>query len=302
MQGLGLGRVGLAVAAFGLVVSGVVVATEGNTFPGPLAAYASPASVALAPAAGVSCLAAGPYRAPERGSVGLPVGLGLCPSGSMVITTPGVVLDGWDVRGGITVDAPDVVVRRSRVTGDGSSPFGIRTTERGSVRIEDTTLTGEFPEAAVVGDRWTAERVEITGVSHHGAQLGSGARLRNSVVHGLAPAAGVETHGLVLVGSDGDVLVEDNRIDRGLGQGSAVLVAPAPGGESGRDGPVVIRGNVLGGGGYTLRQAPDAAVLSEVRITSNRFQRGPGVEPLRVPSSFVLMDNTFVDGGMLPER
>jgi hypothetical protein len=298
MQGLGLGRGGLAVAAFGLLVAGVVVATEGNTFPGaPRQAYA------LAPAAAVGCAAAGPYRAPEQGSVGLPAALELCPSGPMVVTTPGAVLDGWDVRGGIVVDARDVIVRRSRITGDGAEPYGIRTTERGSVRIEDTTLTGHFPEAAIGEDRWTAERVEITGATGDGARLGSGATLRNSWLHGFDPAAGAESNALALHVPDGDVLVEDNRIEMGTGpgHGSAVLIAPSRTGDRVEGGPVVIRGNVMGGGQYTLRQVAGAGQLRDVRITGNRFRRDAAAGPLRVPSTAVLMDNTFVDGGLIPE-
>ncbi|WP_219417250.1 hypothetical protein [Pseudonocardia nigra] len=303
MKGLGggvgsaLARAALAVATCGLAVSGVVVATEGTTFPGT-----SVPTVALAPAAAVGCEASAPYRAPERGSVGVPAGLALCSSGAVVVSIPGAVIDGWDVRGGILVDAQDVVVRRSRVTGDGSTPYGIRTTASGSVRIEDTTLTGDFTEAAIVGDRWSAERVEIVGVSHDGAWLGDGSRLRNSSIHGFLPAPGAESDALVVRSTGGDVLVEDSRVDLGDGprRGSAVLLAPDEPGD--RDGPTVIRGNVLGGGRYTLYQDSSAAPMPDLRITGNRFLRGSGEGPLRVARRTALEDNTYLDGGPLPER
>jgi hypothetical protein len=292
-----LARAGLALASFGLAVSGVVVATDGITFPG-----GAVPTVALAPAAAVGCDAAGPYRAPDPGSVGVPVGLPLCSSGTVTVTAAGTVLDGWDVRGGIVVDAADVVVRRSRIAGDGVTPFGIRTTGAGSVRIEDTTLTGDFPEAAVGGERWSGERVEITGVTHDGARLGNGARLRNSSLHDFAPAHGDESHALVLLGAGGDVLVEDNRIELGGGprRGSAVLLAPEGTG-SRAGGPVLIRGNLLGGGRYTLHEEA-TGVMSDVRITDNRFRRDAAVGPLRVSRRAVLDGNTYLDGGLLPVR
>lgn len=109
----------------------------------------------------VGCDRVGPYRVPELGGAGLPAGLDLCPSGPIRVTVPGSVLDGWDVRGGIVIDAADVVLLRSRATGDRLAPYGVRTTSAGSVRIEDTTFTGDFPEAAIGGDRWTGERVRI---------------------------------------------------------------------------------------------------------------------------------------------
>lgn len=296
MQATSLGRVGLALAAFGLAIVGLLMATEGNRFPGVRIP-----TVVLAPAAVVDCSAAGPYEAPAPDSVGLPPGLALCVGGPVTVTTAGVVLDGWDVRGGIVVDAPDVVVRRSRITGDGVTPYGIRTTAAGSVRIEDTTLTGDFPEAAVGGDRWTAERVEITGVTHDGARLGDLARLRNSWLHDFVPAAGTESDGLALRGPGGDVLVEDNRIELGSGPGyrSAVLLAPEPG--RGGEGPVVIRGNVLGGGRYTVHE-DSAGRFIDVRVTGNRFHRDAEQGPLRVSPRAMLADNTFVDGALIPAR
>jgi hypothetical protein len=273
-------------------VAGVLVATDGMAFPttGP--------TVALAPAVSTRCAAAGPYRAPDPGNVGLPPWLAMCPSGPVTVTVAGMVLDGWDVRGGIVVDAQDVVVRRSRVTGDATMPFGIVTTAAGSVRIEDTTLTGSFPEAAVGGDRWSGERIEITGVSRDGARLGNGARLRNSSLHDFAAPAGAELHAVVLQGS-GDMLVEDNRIGLGAGPGSAVLLAPE---EAGRRGPVVIRGNVVGGGSYTMVQDSAAAEPADVRITGNRFHRDAERGPLRVSRRTVLIDNTYLDGGLLPPQ
>jgi hypothetical protein len=293
-------RAVLALASCALAVAGVVIATEGTRFPG-VTDGAGP-TVTLAPAAAeLGCAAAGPYLAPERGSVGVPGGLELCRSGSMTVVVPGAVLDGWDVRGGIVVDAPDVVVRRSRVVGDGSTPYGIVTTAAGSVRIEDVTLTGDFAEAAIGGDRWSAERVEITGVTADGAHLGEGARLRNSTVHGFMAEPGREVDALVLQGTGRDVVVEDNRVDLGRGPGSAVLVDPQRPGE-GADGPVVIRGNVLGGGTYTLRQDGPAAATTDVYIRGNRFRRDAVEAPLRVPQRAVLEDNTYLDGGPLPDR
>lgn len=309
MDGWGGARTGLGLATLALALSGVVAATDGVRFS---TATMSPAPVAAA----VTCSAAGPYRAPEPGSTGLPPGLDLCPGGPLTVTTPGAVLDGWDVVGGIVVDATDVVVRRSRISGDGILPYGISTTPAGSVRIEDTTLTGDFTRAAVGGDRWTGERIEITGVTHDGAHLGDGARLRNSTVHSFRPDPGVTADAVVLSGTA--PVLEDNRIDLGAGpltrtvageaapasvpgRGSAVLLAPDGSGER-AEGPLVIRGNVLGGGRYTVAQDPSAAEPADVWITDNRFRRDAEQGPLRVSPRAVLTGNGYVDGGPLPQR
>lgn len=265
--------------AFAVGVSGVVLATEGVTFGGPAP------TVALAPVVSTGCAAAGPYVVPERGSVGLPPSLRLCAGGPLTVTTPGTVLDGMDLRGGVVVDAADVVVRRSRITGDGTQPYGVVTTAAGSVRIEDTTLTGRFTEAAVGGDRWTAERIEIVGVAGDGAHAGRGSRLRASVLSRFAPGQGVD--GLTVTGSD--VVVEHSTVRMGDGHGSAVRIAP-----DGAGGPVVVRSNVLGGGGYTVHQ--DGGPGDDVHVVDNRFARDAARAPLRLPASAEAAGNTYVDG------
>ncbi len=271
-------RAALAVVTLAVGVAGTAVAVGENRPPPPVRAAAA------------TCLTVGPYRAPEPGSAGLPSGLTLCPSGPVTVAEPGTVLDGWDVRGGIVVEAPGVVVRRSRITGDGTTPYGVRTAGEGTVRVEDTTLTGDFPDAAIGDARWTAERIEITGVTHDGALLGPGTRLRNSVVRSFTPAPGAEADALVLAGDD--VTVEDNRVEPGPGAGSAVRVVAA------RDGSAVVRGNVLGGGRYTVHE--DAGGPSGLRITDNRFRRDALLAPLRVSASALLADNRFDDGRPVP--
>ncbi|MHA6781451.1 hypothetical protein ACVGOW_10710 [Pseudonocardia saturnea] len=278
----GTGRISLALVAFAVGVSGVVIATDGVVF-SPLAAPVE--TVTLAPVASTGCAAAGPYVPPEMGSVGLPPSLHLCPGGPLTISVPGTVVDGMELRGGVVVDAADVVIRRSRITGDGSAPFGIVTTDAGSVRIEDTTLTGRFAEAAVGGARWTAERVEIVGVSGDGAHVGEGSRLRASVLSRFAP--GAEVDGLELLAPD--VVVEDTTVRMDEGHRSAVLIAPADG-----DGSIVVRANVLGGGAYTVHQP--AGPAEDVHVVDNRFARDAGRAPLRVPPAAESTGNTFVDG------
>jgi hypothetical protein len=293
-----LARAALGLGTCVLAVAGVVVATEGTTFPA-----AAPPTVALAPAvAALECAVAGPYQAPERGSVGVPAGTETCPSAPRTVTVAGAVLDGWAIRGGLVVDAPEVVVRRSLIVGDGSQPFGIRTTDKGSVRIEDVTLTGDFPEAAIGGDRWSGERVEISRVTGDGARLGEASRLRNSSLHDFATLPDRAASALVVRGTGRDVLVEDNRVELGNGPGrdSAVLLDPDEPGER-AEGPIVIRGNVLGGGRYTVRQ-DEPGDASDVRITGNRFRRDAEQAPLRVSRQTVLEDNSYLDGAPLPAR
>jgi hypothetical protein len=279
----------LAVLVAAAAVGGVVVGAAGGS-----------------PAAAVpTCAETGAYVAPPPQSVGTPAGLRLCPAGGILeVRTAGAVLDGLDLTGGVLVSAPGVVVRRSRISGDGSAAAGVRTLPGGSVRIEDTTLTGDFTEAALAGADWTAERVEVTGLRADGAHLGPGATLRNSLLHAFDPAPGREVDAVTVAASD--ALVEGNRVQLGSGPGrvSAVrITGPAAGVNPVHQSlelddpgdPAVVRGNELGGGRFTLLAADPGDLPPQ--ITGNRFLRDPAAVPLRLRGAADLRDNVFTDGG-----
>ena len=281
------GRAVLAVLTLLLGACGVLVATEGVAQDAPGAA---PVPAVTVPATH-RCAATGAPTTPERGSVGLPPALRLCPhraesGGAVVIDQPGAVLDGWDLTGGIVVTVPGVVVQRSRITGDGSTDHGVATTGAGPVRVQDSTLTGRFRAAALGGARWTAERVEIVGVAGDGAHAGPGSRLLASVLSRFEPGPdvdGVEVRA-------GDVRVEDSTVWMGSGHRSAVHVAATEPG----DGPVLLRRNVLGGGEYTVVQPGPGRVRTE--LLGNRFARDAREGPLRLDPSAREAESAFLDG------
>lgn len=291
-------RAVLALAVLGLAV-GTLVAAAG--VPRPAGALSAPMAATSAPATSVGptaptvparCGPVGAYEPPAVSAVGLPADLRLCPTGPLVVRTPGTLVDGLDITGGVVVDAADVVIRRSRITGDGSHPFGVATTPAGSVRVEDTTVTGDFGEAGIGGDRWTAERVEITRVTRSAARLGDGATLRNSWLHDLAEAPGAQTPAVELAPRSGAALIEGNRVDAGPERPAALRLA----GPVDRWGPeVIVRNNVLRGGRITLHQQGGAG--DPVRILGNRFGRDAIEAPLRVAPVAVVDGNTYVDGG-----
>jgi hypothetical protein len=282
------GRAALALVTVALGVGGVALVAGDVLGPGP-------AEVAIAPASGasvaLSCSSTEEWTAPERGSVELPPGLRLCPEGSTgptTVDTPGAVVDGWDLRGGLVVTAPGVVVQRSRITGDGSTDYGIATSGNGTVRVQDTTITGRFGRAALGGSRWTAERVEIVGVAGDGAHAGRGCRLLASALSRFEPGTG--TDGVEV--RAGDVVVEGTTVRMGEAHRSAVHIAPDEDGPD--DGPVVLRANVLGGGGYSVVQPGPAS--AEVELVDNRFARDAREAPLRVPAAVRERGSTYLDG------
>ena len=82
---------------------------------------ASPPSVTTPPAAAPAPAPATPTGSwPSAASTGVPPGVALRPSGPIIASTPGQVIDGLDISGAVVVKAPGVIIRNSRIHGDGT--------------------------------------------------------------------------------------------------------------------------------------------------------------------------------------
>ncbi len=56
---------------------------------------------------------------PNATNTGVPPGVVLKSSGSLVITTPGAVVEGLDIKGSVVIDAPNVTLKNCKVTDAG---------------------------------------------------------------------------------------------------------------------------------------------------------------------------------------
>jgi hypothetical protein len=214
--------------------------------------------------------AASPSTDDGDGVVGLPPGTALRPVTSLVVTEANQVLSGLDVTDTITIDAPGVVIRRSRFTGHGALAAVV--VKSGSVRIEQCEISGDYTVAAVMGDDWTVSRCELYGLPADGVKLGNRVRLESSWLHDWAEVEGNHADGAQLQSGVQDVTIVDNVID--IEGNSAIFIAPDLGPNS--PGPVVIRGNTLGGGNYTLYVVDGAKgtyTIGGVQVVDNRFLR-----------------------------
>ncbi len=251
----------------------------------------APAPVAPAPPAP----AAGQ---PGPSNTGVPDGVSLSPSGGMTITQANTVIDAKAISGTVTVAAPNVVIRNSRISGNGTYGVLVRS---GSLTIEDSTISGF--ENGIAGDGWTARRIEITAVSDDGAKLGDNVTMADSWIHDLTPAAGAHADGMQLQSGVVNVRVEHNTISaynastRQNGN-SALFIAPDLGPSS--PGPVVITGNWLDGGNYTvyvLDGDNGRYFIDSISVTNNRFGRNFEYGPLRVNVPATVSGNVFADNG-----
>lgn len=143
------------------------VAENRRAFRGPVVLGGVVAAVALTAAvAPMSPVAVVGGDSSAPGTVGLPDGVALTPSDKIVVTQDGTVIDARDVRGAIWVQADDVRITRSRITGSSYHTVRVFDGADGTV-IEDSDVvcTDDALNGGkgVVFGNYTARRIEVTG-------------------------------------------------------------------------------------------------------------------------------------------
>lgn len=236
-----------------------------------------------------------PANRPGPSNTGVPDGRALTPSGSLTVDRAGTVIDGLAVSGTITVTAPNVVIRNSTVSGSGSNGIYVRS---GSATITDSTITGF--ENAIAGDSWTAQRVDIYGTTGDGVKLGSNVSLLDSWIHDLTPGPGAHADGAQLQSGEVNVLVRGNTIDVSASDtaNAALFLAPDLGPST--DGPMVIEGNWLDGGNFTLFCVDGnygQYLVGNISIVNNRFGRAAQYGPVRINVPVTFSGNVWDDNG-----
>ena len=202
----------------------------------------------------------------------MPQGTTLTPyTGPSTVTAAHTVIDHQDIVTPLTIMAPGVVIRDSKI-----HPSGYRcavcTEGGGSVTIEDSDLSGATDEAVGWSD-YTLVRVNVHDLSGDGLVLGSHVTVRDSFVHDLHPPPGGHTDGGQMQAGAVDLVVEHNTIDASAqGANSALFISPDQGPTT--NGPVTIRDNLLMGGNYSLYVVDGdhgSYYVHNISVTGNRF-------------------------------
>lgn len=205
---------------------------------------------------------------PNATNTGVPEGTSLTVvHGDLAIRTPGTVIDAQDIRGCVTVTAPGVIIRRSKIR----CAFGYVVLSSGytgaRLLLEDSEIDctdedGMASRATAVGDNnFSARRLNIHDCEN-GFDVDTEVTIQDSWIHDLLDDEIAHTDGIqVAIGRN--VLVENNAIFvRGT---SAIITHPTT-----MNG-VVIRNNLLAGGACTLYCPRDRSI--DVRVIGNRFSR-----------------------------
>lgn len=283
--------------------NGAISSTVDKTLravPVPVPVAAPVAAPAPAPAVSVPAppVAAGPD------TTGVPAGVTLTPQvGDLFITRPGTVVDGVDLTGCITVRADDVVIRNSRVTCTASATNMVVSTN-GSYRnllVTDSELDGGGVVDIGIGwQNYTLRRSEVRG-TNDGARAGSNTVVEGSWIHALVRKGALHPDCVQSTGGTG-IRISGNTLDpRNAATGDQGNAAIMLGSELRpfvlTD--VLVQGNRLSSGNYTVNVRGDAAV-SGVALRGNTFTTDAKYGPVLAPAAVEVTDDNVLDGTGTP--
>jgi len=204
---------------------------------------------------------------PDKTNTGVPAGTTLTKvTGEMKIDTPNAVIDGNDIDGCVTVTAPGVTIRRSKITCDGY--YGILASgaavANGAARllVEDVEVVCGGNTTAIGDANVTVKRAYLHGCEN-GFDLDRDATVEDTYITDVVEVNGGHGDGMQFAGTVSNIIVRHNTI----------IVGPVTSAVNwtGETGSLLVENNLLAGGGYTL-YCPRVPVASGAfTAINNRF-------------------------------
>ena len=199
----------------------------------------------------------------------------------MTITQDGAVIDGLDIMGTVFVEANNVTIRNSRITSSGLYAVQLRSGYT-NLLIEDTRIRGvssSVSAAVYLQGFGTLRRVHISGGEDH-MKATAGALVESSYFAGLYREPGTHND-VVQIRKGNDYTFRGNTLLGPWQRTTSVLLFQAKPGAGGGDiNDVLVEGNYLSGGGYTIYTREEAglrltgAIIRDNWIEAESWQFG----------------------------
>jgi hypothetical protein len=231
---------------------------------------------------------------PDTTNTGVPQGVALKASGSVVVKRDGTVIDARSVDGTIDVYANDVTISRTIVRSGSYFPIRQHPGFHG-LRVVDTEIAGAAGcQSAIASDHYTALRVNAHGCED-GLEADGDVTVRDSLIHGLRVTATSHNDGVQML-SGSRVVIEHNTITQPLPSTSAVNLTS----DAGPISEVSVRDNLLDGGAYTVysrRGGSRFPAPTQITFAANRFSRSHLYGPLSTDGAVAWTGNVWDDTG-----
>jgi hypothetical protein len=211
-----------------------------------------------------------PTSFPGAANTGVPAGTPLKASGSIVAAKAGQVISGLNINGCVTVTAPNVTIRKSRIT-CGQNYSILNRAVATNLLVEDVEIDGMGRNgAAVCCTSYTLRRVDISNVLD-GPRLGDNTVVEDSWIHHLTRVSGSHNDAMQTTGASnvvvrGNSLEAYNPVTRDpnnaclmIGSTSAPLVSN-----------LVFEQNYCNGGNYSMGIRTDLRAVN-IKIQNNTY-------------------------------
>lgn len=199
--------------------------------------------------------------------------------GDIVITQPNTVIDGLEVRGTITINAPGAIIKNSRIIGGAkaqSTGLVNNVVSGASFTIIDSEIAAATEDTlwnGIYGSNFTAERVNVHRVVDPVRVLGGNVVVRDSWLHDNTYLVadplrgGTPTHDdSIQIQAGSGILIEGNRLEDAHNAGIQITQDASRTTLSN----IVIRENFLQGGACTVNIARTPSQINPV-LNSNVF-------------------------------
>ncbi len=215
---------------------------------------------------------------PNATTTGVPAGKTLTTyNGTLIVTTPGAVIDGLNITGGVVVEAPNVTIQNCVITG---SSWFVVLFDSSSGATNGTVLNCQIyggGSGAAPGQHGVVGGHLIQGNNIHDVEQGiapeSGSTIQGNYIHDLNnPQADPHYDGILILGGSSDITIQNNTINNPHNQTDAIMIQNYNGPISN----IIVNNNQLIGGGYTVYS--DAShgtdAITGVQVTNNYIGGG----------------------------
>ncbi|HET6676271.1 MAG TPA: right-handed parallel beta-helix repeat-containing protein [Nitrospiraceae bacterium] len=208
---------------------------------------------------------------PDATTTGVPSDVTLKQSGSLVITTPGAVIEGLDIRGSVVIDAPNVTLKNCKISDGGYSVVLVKPGVTGAL-VQNCEIDNQGAGGQGIAGQGTFVSNNIHGTADGIDVRGDNTVIRDNFIHDVKGTSG---DGIQADGNFSNLSIVHNTVISDSGQTAIML--------DNYWGPidnVKIDDNLLAGGGYTvyLGEIADGQAgggpVTNVSLTNNHIVPG----------------------------
>lgn len=207
---------------------------------------------------------------PNANNTGVPDGVTLLPSGGIVVTKPGTVISGLDIKGPVVIQANNVTIENCKITATDFSGVRIMPGYSGTI-VQNNEINGNGAHNGIFGNG-TFLNNNIYAVENGIALQGSNTVIEGNYIHDMYAPGSPHYDGIEIDGGISNVTIRGNTIINDHGQTSAIMIDNYFGAINN----IKVDGNLLAGGGYTIYVDGqfNSNPISGVSITNNHLGKG----------------------------